>query len=134
MKKILLVLTIFMSFSFALPASLSAATNPLDTACSSDAAKESAACKASAQSGEEGFNPLYGGEKGLFYRIATLLALLAGSVSILLIIVGGISMMTSDGDGQKFSNGRNTVIYALVGLVIVTIAQAIVTFVVTRVT
>ena len=45
-----------------------------------------------------------------------------------MIMVGGFKYITSGGDSGKISSAKATIIYALVGLVIVAMAQFIVRF------
>lgn len=47
-------------------------------------------------------------------------------ISVSFIIVGGINYMTSTGDPTKAKKARDTIIYALIGLVICALAFAIV--------
>lgn len=111
--------------------------NPLHKACNNknytpkqlDELKKSGACGADGSQ-----NPISGGENSVLSRIARIVATIAGIAAVIIIIIGGIGMMTSGGDSQKFSNSRNTLIFAVVGLIIVVLAQAIVTFVVNRAT
>jgi len=56
-----------------------------------------------------------------------------GAVALILIIVGAIQMVTSQGDPQSANRARNTIIYAIVGLVIALSAEIIVTFVLGRI-
>ncbi len=56
-----------------------------------------------------------------------------GFVAVVMIILGGISMITSQGDTGKVAKGRLTIIYGVVGLVIALLAFAIVNFVLTGV-
>jgi hypothetical protein len=51
-----------------------------------------------------------------------------------MIIVGGLKYITSGGDSGNVSGAKNTILYAIVGLVVVALAQIIVRFVLTRVT
>lgn len=62
-------------------------------------------------------------------EIVTLFSIIVGVVSILMIIYGGFRYITSGGDSGKVGNAKNTLIYAIVGLVIVALAQLIVHFV-----
>ncbi len=59
---------------------------------------------------------------------------LVAVVSVIMIIYGGFRYITSGGDSGKISNAKNTIIYALIGLVVVALAQFIVQFVLTKVT
>lgn len=78
-------------------------------------------------------NPLFG-DDGLLNNITRGIALVAGSVAVIFMIIGGYKMILSNSDKQAFTNGRNTLIYAAVGLVVITIAQALVSFIITRIT
>ena len=60
--------------------------------------------------------------------IVNVLTYVVGAVSVVMIIIGGFKFMTSAGDAQKVASARNSIIYALVGLVIVVLAQVIVHF------
>lgn len=62
-----------------------------------------------------------------------IIAYVAGSAAIILMLVGAIRYITSNGDSNGISSAKNTIIYAFVGLVIVVIAQAIVTYLVSKI-
>lgn len=53
---------------------------------------------------------------------------LAGIVAVAYVIIGAVSFMTSDGNPDKASKARDTVINALIGLAIAMIAIAFVSF------
>lgn len=53
-----------------------------------------------------------------------------GVVSVIAIILGGFKYITSGGDANGVSSAKNTILYAIVGLVIVALAQVIVRFVI----
>ena len=52
-----------------------------------------------------------------------------GIVAVIVIILGGITYATSQGDAQKVAKGKNTIIGGVVGLVIAVLAFAITSFV-----
>lgn len=52
-----------------------------------------------------------------------------GFVAVIMMIVGGISFITSQGDAAKVTKARNTILYGIVGLVVAILAFAIVNFV-----
>ncbi len=54
---------------------------------------------------------------------------IAGLIAAIFIIIGGISYMTSAGDSQKAQKARQTILYALIGLAIVALAEIITAFV-----
>jgi hypothetical protein len=64
--------------------------------------------------------------------VINILSLITAVIAVIMIIVGGIRYVTSSGDSTSTGNAKNTVIYAVVGLVIVALAQLIVRFVVQR--
>lgn len=55
-----------------------------------------------------------------------------GLVSVLLILIGGLRYVLSSGDPQATAGAKNTIIYAIVGLIIAIVARSIVVFVLTR--
>lgn len=63
-----------------------------------------------------------------------LFSAIVGIISVVMIIVGGIRYITSGGDSGKVSAAQNTVLYAVIGLVVVALAQIIVQFVLKKFT
>lgn len=61
--------------------------------------------------------------------IINIFSLVVGIVAVIMIIVGGLKYITSGGDSGNVSGAKNTILYAVVGLVIVALAQVIVRFV-----
>ena len=55
-----------------------------------------------------------------------------GVLSVIMIIYGGIIYVISAGDSGRVSKAKNTIMYAIVGLVVALLAYAIVNFVITR--
>lgn len=53
---------------------------------------------------------------------------IAGAVAVICIIIGGLLYSTSAGDPGKIQRGKNTIIYAAVGLIVVTIAFPVISF------
>lgn len=62
-----------------------------------------------------------------------LVSIIVGIIAVVMIIIGGIRFIISNGDSGKVTTARNTIIYALVGLILVAFAQVIVKFVLSRV-
>ncbi|MBR2659756.1 hypothetical protein IKD60_03275 [Candidatus Saccharibacteria bacterium] len=52
-----------------------------------------------------------------------------GIVTVIMIILGGVQYMTSQGDPAKATKARNTILYGVIGLVVALLAFAIVNFV-----
>lgn len=65
--------------------------------------------------------------------VVNILSLVVGIVSVIMIIIGGFQYITSQGDSGKIAGAKNTIIYALVGLVVVAFSQALVKFVLNKI-
>ncbi len=61
-------------------------------------------------------------------------SVIIGVIAVIMIIVGGLKYITSGGEAASLTSAKNTILYALVGLVVVVMAQVIVKFVLNRVT
>lgn len=68
--------------------------------------------------------------KGLVKNILNILSWIIGVVSVVMIIIGGFRYIISSGDSGQIQSAKNTILYAVVGLVIVIFAQVIVRFVI----
>ena len=66
--------------------------------------------------------------------VVNVLSVLVGVVAVIMIIWGGLKYITSGGDANNVKTAKNTILYALIGLVIVALAQFIVKFVLTKAT
>ncbi len=66
--------------------------------------------------------------------VINIFSFIVGVVSVIMIIVGGLKYITSGGDSANVQGAKNTIIYAIVGLVVVALAQVIVRFVLARTT
>jgi cytochrome bd-type quinol oxidase subunit 2 len=66
-------------------------------------------------------------------NVINIFSIIVGVVSVIMIIVGGLKYITSGGDSGNVSGAKNTILYAIIGLVIVALAQVIVNFVLGRV-
>jgi len=64
--------------------------------------------------------------------VINVITVLAGIVTVVMVIIAGIKFATSGGDSNKVTSARNSLMYALVGLVVVVLAQVIVKFVLTK--
>ena len=81
--------------------------------------------------GDGGHNA--GGLKDVVIKVINGIIGVVGLVAVVMVILGGISYMTSAGDASKVKKGKDTILYGLIGLVIVGLAFAIVNFVITNV-
>jgi hypothetical protein len=71
-----------------------------------------------------------GGDFAVFIKdIINILLFLIGSIAVIMIIVGGIRYVVSNGEQAAITGAKNTILYAVVGLVVAVMAYAIVNFV-----
>lgn len=73
-----------------------------------------------------------GSEKDIIWYIGAVINAvlgLVGIVAVVVMIVGGISFITSQGDPGKVTKARNTILYGVIGIVVALLAFAIVNFV-----
>lgn len=71
-------------------------------------------------------------ETGLVNLIGTIvntLLFIAGALAVIVIIFGGILYVTSTGDSKRIEQAKNTIFYAVAGLIVTVLAYAIVNFV-----
>lgn len=69
------------------------------------------------------------GTTGILTSISNALLFLVGALSVLMLIVGGLRYVVSGGNNAAVTAARNTILYAIVGLVVCFLAYAIVNFV-----
>lgn len=69
------------------------------------------------------------GPEGVFTQITNTVLYIVGAISVLMLIWGGLRYVISGGDSKKITDAKNTVLYAILGLVIAIFAYAIVNFV-----
>ena len=70
------------------------------------------------------------GPSGTFQTITNVLLFVVGAVSVIMLIVGGIRYVVSGGDSTAVQGAKNTILYAIVGIVICLLAYAVVSFVI----
>ena len=70
----------------------------------------------------------------LLTKIINIFSVIVGVVAVVMIIVGGFRYITSGGKDEGVKTAKNTILYALIGLVVVALAQIIVKFVLNKAT
>lgn len=70
------------------------------------------------------------GDAGVFKQVTNLILYIVGIIAVVMLIIGGIKYVVSGGDAKKVTDAKNTVLYAIIGLVIAFLAFAIVNFVI----
>lgn len=62
-------------------------------------------------------------------NVTGIVAFLVGLIAVLMIVIAGFRFVTSNGDSNTISSARNTILYAVIGIVITVMAYAIVNFI-----
>lgn len=66
----------------------------------------------------------------LITKIINIFSWVVGVTSVIMIIYGGFAFVTSAGNSEKAARARSIILYALIGIVIVVVAQVLVRFVI----
>lgn len=101
------------------PADVFAQVDPRGNACIGVTVNDGSGCD------DADSSPVY----DIITTIINLFSIVVGAVSVIMIIIGGFRYITSGGDSGNVTSAKNTILYAIVGLVIVIFAQTIVRFV-----
>ncbi len=64
--------------------------------------------------------------------VVNIFTIIVGAASVIMIIYGGFRYITSGGSSERVGAAKNTLIYAIVGLIIVGLAQVLVHFVLSQ--
>ncbi len=100
------------------------AFDPFQVNCGDADYSKSAICQTPAES--------LSGPGGPLLRITNLVTMVAGALAVILIIYGAIKYITSGGDSSNIQSAKNTIMYALIGVAVIALAQTIINFVVLK--
>ena len=70
------------------------------------------------------------GDTGAFKQVTNTILYIVGIIAVIMLIIGGIKYVVSGGDSKKVTDAKNTILYAIIGLIIAFLAYAIVNFVI----
>ncbi len=68
------------------------------------------------------------GQGGVFQAIANIMLIVIGAVAVIMLIVGGFRYVVSGGDSNSVEAAKNTILYAIIGIVVAFLAYAAVNF------
>lgn len=126
-------LTILIGITFA---PMAGAINVFDGACDSGSTTPAGGTPATntQPAGGGGSSSLCGAAKqdeapAIIKNVINLALVILGMVAVIMIIIGGIRYTTSNGDSSATKGAKDTILYAVVGLVVAIMAYAIVNFV-----
>ncbi len=135
LKKLTLLVSSFFILSFALMPAIAGAADPCGLNNDGTVTtQEAIQCGTDNAAGvPTGANPS-GRIDHAIQSVINLISVAVGIVAVIMIIVGGFRYITSGGNQEGVKTAKNTIIYALIGLVIVALAQLIVNFVLNKTT
>ncbi|OGL22539.1 hypothetical protein A2707_04425 [Candidatus Saccharibacteria bacterium RIFCSPHIGHO2_01_FULL_45_15] len=124
MKKLLLITMAFIGLvgigSVATPVvSTTSAVSPVESI------RQGTTDAGSTETGDDGFN------RGL-RNVVNVMMFLLGAIAVIMIVIGGIRYVTSNGDASSTKAAKDTILYSVIGLIVALIAYAIVSFVITQ--
>lgn len=105
------------------------APSPAYAADCSDSADGGISGGAGCAQGKDQQEDLFG-SNGVFKTITNVLLFIIGAISVIMLIIGGIRYVVSGGDSSAVTAAKNTILYAVVGIVVAILAYALVNFVI----
>lgn len=66
----------------------------------------------------------------LVNKVVNILLYVLGAIAVIMIVIGGVMYTTSGGDAGGIKKAKDTILYAVIGLVVAIFAYAIINFVV----
>lgn len=106
------------------------AKDPLGGACTSPGASASEVCK-NYRADAKRDNIL--GPNGIVTRVIQTLIFVVAAITLVAVIIGGLRYALSGGDPNGVKQAKDTILYALIGMVLALFAQVIVSFVLSKV-
>jgi len=133
-RAILLLPAMVMTLSFVMPVGVSAQTTPPPCADPNDIStgvQGGANCAAPTSKGAT--QNLFGPD-GIFVTVTNILIFIIGAIAVIMLIIGGIRYVLSQGDQSAITSAKNTILYAIIGIVVAMLAFGAVNFVTTQLT
>lgn len=117
-RTMLLVPMMVLGLSVLTPAVVAAAESPGSIGEGANAAR-----------GESQQEELFG-DNGVFRTVTNVLLFIIGAIAVIMLIIGGIRYVLSGGDQTQVTSAKNTILYAIIGIVVAILAFAAVDFVI----
>lgn len=67
---------------------------------------------------------------GVFQTVSSVLIFLVGAVAVIFLIIGGLRYVVSNGNEKNVESAKNTILYAIIGIVVAVVSYALVNFVI----
>ena len=71
---------------------------------------------------------------GIFQQISNTLIFLVGAIAVIMLIIGGLRYVTSNGEAASIKGAKDTITYAIIGIIVAILSFAAVSFVIGRFT
>ena len=71
---------------------------------------------------------------GIFQQISNTLIFLVGAIAVIMLIIGGLRYVTSNGEAASIKGAKDTITYAIIGIIVAILSFALVSFVIGRFT
>jgi len=102
-----------------------AAYNPFNGVdCANTTASTSAICKTPSKD--------ISGSNGILVTVANFVALIAGIAAVIVLLIASIKYITADGDAKEIESAKHTIMYAVIGILVVLSAKILITYVVCK--
>lgn len=127
LQALMLVPVLALGISLVAPVAQSASAATADCSETNLSVTSGASCA----KGDDQSSDLFG-SSGIFKTITNVMLFIIGAVSVIMLIIGGIRYTVSGGDSAAVTGAKNTILYAIVGIVVALLAFAVVNFVLTQ--
>ena len=128
MKKLTILIATLSILLFGLPAVALAATPPATVAAASP---KDAVCEGIGITGDSSGCNAKTNSNSLNSTLRVIIGAISfvvGIIAVIMLFIGGLKYITSTGDAAKVTSAKDTILYAIIGLVVVAFAQLIVRF------
>ena len=105
-------------------------SDEFNSACNDPKMQSSTFCQSVGHEARAGDRVL--GPSGILTTVAQFIVYITGAVSVIMVIIGGFRYALSGGDSNATKGAKDTIMYAVIGLVVAIFSQVIVTFVLSR--
>lgn len=70
------------------------------------------------------------GSAGIFTTITNVMLFGVGAIAVIMVVIGGLRYVISGGNSTNITSAKNTILYAVIGMIIAILAYALVNFVI----
>lgn len=125
LKSLLVVPVLALAFATVVPVATTYAANEK---CPDSGIAGGVTAGASCAQGDDQQAQLFG-PNGIFKKVTDVLLFIIGAVAVIMLVIGGIRYTVSGGDQAAVTAAKNTILYAIVGIIVAILAYAVIGFV-----